>query len=1326
MPSVTNDYQLGSIFWAKVGSHPWWPCMIYYAPNGDDYVKEKGRSVTYHVQFLGPLVERAWVSAVNLIPFEGKKAFDEYVEEKLRSCKDRSERVKYDSKSVSSSREFWTQSWKEAEEAMKLTLDERIEKFGRISVKLKSRRFDKAEEGQTLQVMSTIPLTVEEEAESLANFLKDEMGVRIEISPELDRKCLEEELRTLWPTLDIPTKRRYLQDQLSIFNDSLQRLEKTRKCKEVAASKALESAAKSAENRNSKSSRKSEVKKRQQQQTSEPQEFDVEIHRLIVSPAQYRLQPVCPVCEVYSVIPGEMSQCRGPCGRIVHIKCMKYKSPPPSDNNRPERFRCPQCLSGEFLCSICGKPDETGTKNGVGQLFACQVVNCGRHFHRECLSGWPGAMTRPESSSTRPGGFQILRCPAHTCNTCVLESNETNHHKTKRSTSNEGPFLECVRCPAVFHTGDLCTPAGSVEVSLSHIVCPRHFDDSLQLLPNFKTQHPNWCFHCFRPSGERIDCYYCPTTYHKDCLQPSFGTFTDDKFVCRSCRQGVFPRYAQIIWAKIARFRWWPCEIIHARNAPINILNMSHPEGSFPVHFLASEEYQWLNRGRVFPYEIGLQTPAAKDTHSSSKIEAAFSRSLHRAPKAHAIYVNHVLRRGLPLKSMHAEQLPENELLPLEAFNIRSKINLKGNTKEEDNQLASVLKSITLIKSNTYSNECLLKLEDIKTVYESLPVCSCKSSSKLGAGDDDNHDDGDDDEFYDNSNKVSCSTSHQCHHFLNKYECTSKICSFPDSVNCGNRRFAQLNSMSTDRHKNIFSVMRTVNRGYGLKSLMSFKKGDLVTEYTGEVIDVSEANRRILDALGGHNALSSITSSRKDFHPVSETYLARLSPRMDLILDAKNQGSLSRFINHACEPNLYAECWIVDGHPRLGLFANRPIKANEELTINYITNQFLSTGLMAFTSLCLCGADTCVSTPRLPTSFKLSSEEIVNGDDNNVGYNTPAAAASAVVVPQTPISTDKRKSIKKIDEADSFSPTKYELPEAELTATPIISAAVSLSTRRSRSHGGSRRYLSQIKPAGIAACVAATSVNRNNADQLSYLVGLGPPLSEDFCYRCGDGGQLVLCDKSSCSKAYHVRCLGLSVPPLGIWYCPWHYCDVCGKPSTHLCWRCPNSYCLKHADENCIQVDSIDKERWNSVKDNSLVFNVRWICSDHTGMQINGPQHRPVLISATAHTITTTTTTTFCSSINGDNNVDESNIKVRTKKSEIIENTVTPVTDEDNNKNNSQLQEQHGDRNHDGDDDSTPPLTCPIINNHNNKKEEEEEQGTMRRRTGRETMTTKK
>lgn len=42
------------------------------------------------MQFLGPLVERAWVSANNLIPFSGKKNFDEYVQEKLRTTKDKS------------------------------------------------------------------------------------------------------------------------------------------------------------------------------------------------------------------------------------------------------------------------------------------------------------------------------------------------------------------------------------------------------------------------------------------------------------------------------------------------------------------------------------------------------------------------------------------------------------------------------------------------------------------------------------------------------------------------------------------------------------------------------------------------------------------------------------------------------------------------------------------------------------------------------------------------------------------------------------------------------------------------------------------------------------------------------------------------------------------------------------------------------------------------------------------------------------------------------------------------------------------------------------
>ncbi|KAK7904576.1 hypothetical protein WMY93_017183 [Mugilogobius chulae] len=72
--------------------------------------------------------------------------------------------------------------------------------------------------------------------------------------------------------------------------------------------------------------------------------------------------------------------------------------------------------------------------------------------------------------------------------------------------------------------------------------------------------------------------------------------------------------------------------------------------------------------------------------------------------------------------------------------------------------------------------------------------------------------------------------------------------------------------------------------------------------------------------------------------------------------------------------------------------------------------------------------------------------------------------------------------------------------------------------------------------------------------------------SEDECFRCGDGGQLVLCNKKNCTKAYHLSCLNLSKRPFGRWDCPWHHCDVCGKNSSSFCQLCPNSFCKAHED----------------------------------------------------------------------------------------------------------------------------------------------------------------
>ncbi|KAF0034082.1 hypothetical protein F2P81_014148 [Scophthalmus maximus] len=74
----------------------------------------------------------------------------------------------------------------------------------------------------------------------------------------------------------------------------------------------------------------------------------------------------------------------------------------------------------------------------------------------------------------------------------------------------------------------------------------------------------------------------------------------------------------------------------------------------------------------------------------------------------------------------------------------------------------------------------------------------------------------------------------------------------------------------------------------------------------------------------------------------------------------------------------------------------------------------------------------------------------------------------------------------------------------------------------------------------------------------------GKHTHEYFCFCCGEGGELVMCDRKDCPKAYHLLCLNLTKPPYGRWECPWHDCSVCGAAASSLCDFCPRSFCQDH------------------------------------------------------------------------------------------------------------------------------------------------------------------
>ncbi|XP_053181416.1 histone-lysine N-methyltransferase NSD3 isoform X4 [Scomber japonicus] len=74
----------------------------------------------------------------------------------------------------------------------------------------------------------------------------------------------------------------------------------------------------------------------------------------------------------------------------------------------------------------------------------------------------------------------------------------------------------------------------------------------------------------------------------------------------------------------------------------------------------------------------------------------------------------------------------------------------------------------------------------------------------------------------------------------------------------------------------------------------------------------------------------------------------------------------------------------------------------------------------------------------------------------------------------------------------------------------------------------------------------------------------GKHAHEYFCFCCGEGGELVMCDRKDCPKAYHLLCLNLTKPPYGRWECPWHDCSICSSPASSLCDFCPRSFCRDH------------------------------------------------------------------------------------------------------------------------------------------------------------------
>ncbi|UJR14905.1 hypothetical protein I4U23_001889 [Adineta vaga] len=141
-----DTLQIGDIFWVRVVGNPWWPALIYgayYENNIHTKVIKTARRKkkrVYFVYFFGPDFEYTWTHANFLIPYAGLDDFIRQAETSVQNATSKIEQEtlanRFELKVSGNKRIDWDKAIQEANEALKLSREERVQNFEEILKKI--------------------------------------------------------------------------------------------------------------------------------------------------------------------------------------------------------------------------------------------------------------------------------------------------------------------------------------------------------------------------------------------------------------------------------------------------------------------------------------------------------------------------------------------------------------------------------------------------------------------------------------------------------------------------------------------------------------------------------------------------------------------------------------------------------------------------------------------------------------------------------------------------------------------------------------------------------------------------------------------------------------------------------------------------------------------------------------------------------------------------------------------------------------------------------------------------------------------------------------
>jgi hypothetical protein len=171
-------------------------------------------------------------------------------------------------------------------------------------------------------------------------------------------------------------------------------------------------------------------------------------------------------------------------------------------------------------------------------------------------------------------------------------------------------------------------------------------------------------------------------------------------------------------------------------------------------------------------------------------------------------------------------------------------------------------------------------------------------------------------------------------------------------------------------------IVQTEKKGFGLRAQADIRKCAhfLLAHYDHcESVCTPRRDQFIYEYVGDVVSHPSFKKRMREYAQEGIRHFYFMMLQKDEYIDATKRGGIGRFANHSCSPNCYVAKWTVDQHVRMGIFASRNIRKDEELTFNYNVDRY---GCAEPSNIYRSSAQFCVVMTRNPVTV---ASRIVSG-----------------------------------------------------------------------------------------------------------------------------------------------------------------------------------------------------------------------------------------------------------------------------------------------------------------------------------------------------------